>query len=190
MSMHNLGKGKGLVSKSGKMSNDDDLTSLSWLHNVNILPDSVASDDDQGGVTSPEADSESVDKFQFQRVDHVIKTSNVSSNNNRPVKLSKPLLVSTTTTTPTMTNSFRLTNVSSPNQFSSNLIISSSSGGTNSYSPSVLLNSLLVSTAPQSQQQGCQPPFSVAAKNIVVVSTASANGVYPGQYQGVCIHKQ
>jgi hypothetical protein len=179
--MQNPGKGKGLVSKSGKMSNDDDLTSLSWLHNVNILPDSVASDDDQGGLTSPECDTENIEKFQFKNVESVMKTSTASSNN-RLVKLSRPI---STTTTTTMTNSFRLTNVSSPNQFSSNLMISSSSGATNSYSPSVLLNSLLVSTAPQ--QQGSQPPFSVAAKNIVVVSTASANGVYPGQYHSTAL---
>ena len=178
--MQNLGKGKGQVSKSGKMSNDDDLTSLAWLHNVNILPDSVASDDDQGGLTSPEVDKEKVDKFQFNPV---IKTS-TSPSNSRIVKASKPF--STTPTTPTTTtNSFRLTNVSSPNHFSSNLIISSSSGATSSYSPSVLLNSLLVSPASmQSQHRGCQSPFPVAAvnaKNIVVVSTASANGIYPGQ---------
>ncbi len=48
--MQHPGTSKGQSSRAGKMSGgsgDDDLTSLSWLQTVNILPDSVASDDDQ-----------------------------------------------------------------------------------------------------------------------------------------------
>ncbi len=53
--MQHPGTSKGQHSKSGKMSGgsgDDDLTSLSWLQTVNILPDSVASDDDQVAISS------------------------------------------------------------------------------------------------------------------------------------------
>ena len=155
--MLNLGNCKGNISKTSKTSSgggDDDLTSLSWLQTVNILPDSVASDDDLGGPSSPETEPE---KLIFKKVDSILKPSS------KPTKPTKP----------TTGNTFRLSNSSS--RFSSNIIITSTSaaGTTTTYSPSVLL----VSTASSSMER--RSPFNVGEKNIVVVSTPTQNGVYP-----------
>ena len=68
MAASNPANGRGQPSKSG----DDDLTSLAWLQTVNILPDSVASDDDQ--VSSPDFNSES-EKFSFKSIESVSKAS-------------------------------------------------------------------------------------------------------------------
>ena len=64
--MQHPGTSKGQLSRAGKMSGgsgDDDLTSLSWLQTVNILPDSVASDDDQVAISPSYYVSQTLDRF-------------------------------------------------------------------------------------------------------------------------------
>jgi hypothetical protein len=159
-----------MSSKTSSGGGDDDLTSLSWLQTVNILPDSVTSDDEPSSPDDTETETE---KFSFKNVDSV---HNKVSSNRQNVKTSK------VTPTPTFGgNTFRLSSNTS-SQFSSNIMITSTTsvGGTTTttYSPSsVLLNSLLVSTASSSMER--RSPFNVGEKNIVVVSTPSQNGIYP-----------